>query len=441
MKKSTYRLCLKFLLLIMTFPAAANYGDHPDPNSAAIEQNTGNIATYLANLGAFLGYDITKQNTEKPSSQTTLLTEDTEQALQNSVFNSLLGAIPVNAFSTYLSNFVPADIEDKGLALLNAFANNVFPKSAYQTAQTAQSPGVSANALIDQQNFQADPVSQSVLNILGTPNFSFCMNADESALITDCPTPLTQNIVTSNVIGPLPETNEFLSYNYNKQFLSQLNSNVLVAPLMYATDPGDNPAPTTGLPAATQAQQAANFIRYATASVIPPTLPRPTSYSNVLTTAKSSTQSVAVRLQAQTNLTNYLAKLRVYAAQMSVGVGNLYYIFQRRMPQSVGTSSTSQALNEFKMATWRLFDPSNTKENSQWINQINSASTATVQKEIVTLLAEINYQLYLTRQQQERMLLTESLVLLQNVHGSEPDSSFSPNTPNSSGPSTSTSGS
>jgi intracellular multiplication protein IcmX len=71
------------------------------------------------------------------------------------------------------------------------------------------------------------------------------------------------------------------------------------------------------------------------------------------------------------------------------------------------------------MATRRLFntDPS---QPSQWLTQINSSSPATVQKEMVALLAEINFQLYLNRQQEERLLLTNSMLLLRLGKQMEP---------------------
>ena len=87
------------------------------------------------------------------------------------------------------------------------------------------------------------------------------------------------------------------------------------------------------------------------------------------------------------------------------------------MPQSqntAGSQKSSQALTEFTMATHRLFNP-DMSANQQWINQINDASSATVQKEMAVLLAEINYQLYLSRQQQERALLTSSAQLIQQT--------------------------
>ena len=57
---------------------------------------------------------------------------------------------------------------------------------------------------------------------------------------------------------------------------------------------------------------------------------------------------------------------------------------------------------------------------AQTLSEINQASPTTVQKEMVTLLAEINYQLYLTRQQQERLLLTNTMLLLLSSRTSAP---------------------
>lgn len=121
-----------------------------------------------------------------------------------------------------------------------------------------------------------------------------------------------------------------------------------------------------------------------------------------------------------------MASLRVYAAQSSVGLSNLYYILAKRLPQNpagVNNSVVSQAMSEFNMASWRLVKPGSggtTSQSQQWIDTINSASSASVQKEIAVLLAEINYQLYLDRQIQERILMTHSVMLMQNTKIAKP---------------------
>ena len=133
--------------------------------------------------------------------------------------------------------------------------------------------------------------------------------------------------------------------------------------------------------------------------------------------------SAATISNAQANLLAYLANLRIYAAQMSVPIGTLYGMLAKRMPQQNGSDTstlTSQALSEFQMATRRFQNPANDKDK-QWIDQINTASAATVEKEIAILLAEMNYQLYLNRQQEERQLLTSTMLLLQASRQYAPD--------------------
>ena len=81
------------------------------------------------------------------------------------------------------------------------------------------------------------------------------------------------------------------------------------------------------------------------------------------------------------------------------------------------SSTSSQALSEYQLASWRIYDPTH---QQQWIDQLNTASAATVQKEIAILLSEMNYQLYLNRQQEERILLTNSIQLLQALTMNKP---------------------
>ena len=75
------------------------------------------------------------------------------------------------------------------------------------------------------------------------------------------------------------------------------------------------------------------------------------------------------------------------------------------------------------MASWRLYNPdsSDNTGNRQWLTQINKGSAASVQKEIAVLLSENNYQLYLSRQLQERMLTLQSIQLLQTTRATKPN--------------------
>lgn len=401
--------------------------------------NTQNLGQYLVNLGGYLGYNITQSPTKNNSTVSqTLLNATATQVVQTYMFNTFLGALPVNAFSTALAQIVPGEVP--GASSINAWANNTFNAQTFSNPSSQQQGKVSVTNNIDQQTFQQDPVNQGILNILGTPDNSYCMNYDGSAWV-GCSSNANGNlvpgsVVTANIIGPIPSTYQYFTYQYNQQFLSQLNSNNLTAPLLYSnqstsSNTSSNQAnpQNQGLSAQNQAQQAANFIRYVSGSVTPLQLPNLKSYDTLYSTATASSgsqQPTLQQIQAQTTLNNYFTSLRTYAAQYSVGLSNLYFIMSKRLPQNqstTGQAPASQALSEFKMATWRLFN-SDMSQNNQWINQINTASPATVEKEIATLLAELNYQMYLDRQIQERILLTNSIMLLQNTRSTQPSGNF-----------------
>ncbi|USQ15098.1 type IVB secretion system protein IcmX [Legionella lytica] len=429
-----------------TLPAVAD--DISQYSTQQTAANTQNLVQYLVNLGGYLGYNITQSPTKNNSTVSqTLLNATATQVVQTYMFNTFLGALPVNAFNTALAQIVPGEVS--GASSINAWANNTFNAQNFSNPASQQQGKVSVVNNIDQQTFQPDPVNQGLLNILGTPDNSYCMNYDGTEWV-GCSSNANGNlvpgsVVSANIIGELPSTYQYFTFQYNQQFLSQLNSNNLTAPLLYSTQSTSNNTGSSnsilgipnsgsnsqnqGLSAQNQAQQAANFIRYVSGSVTPLQLPNLKSYDTLYSTATSgsSTQQPTLQqIQAQSTLNNYFTSLRTYAAQYSVGLSNLYFIMSKRLPQNqstTGQAPASQALSEFKMATWRLFN-ADMSQNNQWINQINSASPATVEKEIATLLAEISYQMYLDRQIQERILLTNSIMLLQNTRSTQPSGNF-----------------
>ena len=431
--KVLYHLILPSLLFCTALPVLA------DPTSTDPSNPWDTLPAIkldLESLGANLGYDITPNTAPPASPYSQLFDPTTTQLIQTYLFTTMFGAIPVNAMSSNFSNFVPPN--NTSYAFLNTLANLAFPN---YSSQSSSQGSVGINDQIDQKTYQPDPVSQSVLNIVGTPDYTYCMTSvDATKWNTDCSL-LTQYTIAGKVIGTLPGPQEFFDYAHVSPFLAQLNGNSLVSPLLYSS----NPAPAQGsgsgssdvAPAGlSQAQQAATFIRYATGSVTPISLPSWSDYNNLFTQTlpvqnPTATQQIQQK-RAQGLLANYLASLRIYAAQKSVAFSNLYYIMAKRMPQNpsgAATTPTSQAMSEFVMATWRLSKPQDPQggQTSQWITQINTASPATVQKEIATLLAEMNYQLYLTRQQQERILLTNTMLLIQSVNSSKPPATLDPN--------------
>jgi intracellular multiplication protein IcmX len=427
------KLAMASLLCFSAFPVAAD-------DSSSMEQ----LVQYFQYLGNYLGYDVTQSPTKTNKDYNmsySLLNMAFAQNSQLYMLSTFIGAITVNSFGdNAYAQFVPNGIP--GADMINKLANTTFIGQNYSSQSTQY---VSVSPLIDQGasggGYQTDPVNQSLFNILGTPDYTYCMDIDATTWNTSCSL-LYDTKVPANVLGSLPNATTFYTYGYISKFLTQLNSNALIAPLMYSTEnpsSSSTSSPQTdssnpGLVAQNQAQQAANFIRYVSGSVTPLNLPKWKDYDNLYTqtvTKATTNDEVLQQQQAQTTLSNYLASLRTYAAQTSVGLSNLYYILSKRLPQNQPTSDgsanpMSQALSEFNLATWRLFNPNaSTAGNTQWVNQINNAAPATVEKEIAILLAEINYQMYLDRQIQERILLTNSIMLLQNTRNTQPSASFS----------------
>ena len=446
--KKNYHLILPGLLLTSAISSPVNAA-LTNSTIQPTDGGNGTLTEYLVNLGLFLGYNI--KTAPKDEIIASLFPETTAQEkTQQALIETAIGAIPVNGIG---STFVPPDSDNSNI---NTQANAPFPKSSYATpsqgtttsGSAAQGASITVSPLIDQMPYQTDPVSQAVLNILDTPDSSYCFNKDGSLWTGGPLTPpylaypkcnyLHSTLVTTNVIGTIlrsstsetviPNPSEFFSSDYNQPFLSQLNSNSLIGPLLYSNN-SDSTTTPNGLPAQNQMQIAANFVRYASGTVIPLQLPTRKQYTSIYEGIIGQTndiKGITESVYAYNRLSNYLASIRVYAAQSSVGFGNLYYILSKRLPQNDEISAdnknppSSQALNEFKMATWRLFNTDKSTK-TQWLEKINNASSASVQKEMVTLLAEINYQLYLTRQQEERLLLTNSMLLLLNARSIQPN--------------------
>lgn len=426
------------------------------------------IKKYLGNLGKYLGYNITENycpgdkgctpyynqgHLTEPEVKSALLETGNIGEAQFSLYSSYLGTLLGGSDSQTANPIVPGTE-----SIINSWSGQTYPSYASQSSDK-----VSVSGILDQQTFQADPVSQSILNMMSTPNYSYCVYSENSgqgygAQKTSCNL-LFREKVLYGVVGELPNGKDVFSPDYNLSLISQLNSDVLLMPLLYTNKPSSQPqqgnnqttaASASGLTALTQAQKAANFIRYASGLVNPIDLPSQSTYEDLVGTALNykeiknlTPQEQQQQLAAQSILSEYLTKLRVYTAQTSVGISNLYSILSKRLPQPAqenpmknadGTSNSSltskatgsqndssEALNEFIMASWRLFD-SNKKSDGdgQWLSKINKGSSASVEKEIAVLLAEINYQLYLTRQQNERMLLTQSVMLLQSARSALP---------------------
>jgi intracellular multiplication protein IcmX len=397
------------------------------------EGGEGEVAKLITNLGAFLGYSIGAPTPPTPNSSLITSPTQTITSLQNLILLQL---------GTIMSPTI-VDPNNSEATALNGKTNVIYkqyntPSTSGTNTETSGSQAtLTVSPLIDVPPYQANPVSQSILNLTTTPDISNCLqiscanpSSKNDTLVVKCcaeKTPVYRTQIGINVLGNIP-TPETMYSPLATAINNEMNANTLIEPQELAVNSktpspqgksgsGDsNTPPTIGLIANNQAQEAENFIRYATEAVSPPEQATYETYQNYYNTAtKIPKNPTADQLKkaanAQTLLSNYLSSWRSFTAQKSVAVSNLYHILSKRMPQPGSANQTSsQALSEFNMATKRLYDPKS--DGKQWINEINTASPATVQKEIALLLAEMNYQLYLNRQDQERLLLTNSIILM-----------------------------
>ena len=406
--------------MFLSFPTYSQY-------SAGDGSGTSDDATtsvYLKNLGTFFGYNI-ENPAESPFASLLLAYTLNSATKGHQILNVFFGARPVNYpnFSDFSTN--------SSYAAFNKQANILFTDTFNKPA-SEDSTGVSVVASFDQKDYQSNPVSQSIVNTLSSPNSSLC-DPDEDE------TCQTQNKVMNTVLQDvvdsstkyLPSESQFFKTNIVNRYASQLNADTLLGPLLYSQATVQK-TPEGALPANSQEQLAMNYARYVTNSVLPVDSMSQNDYSKLwtdahtqITSSMESDQKDTIKA-ARKDLMTYLIRHRVFASQFSLITSNFYRSMEARMPQTVtsddgkSSTTTSQAFNEFVMATWRLYSPT-ASTGEQWVDQINKASAATTQKEIAILLSEINYQLYLTRQVQERLLLTNSLIAVQSLSTNQPN--------------------
>ena len=415
-----------FLALCLSIPGSALAQDTSVDYSAE-DSSSDATSTYLKNFGSYFGYDLTVPPTTPSSTETADF--DTLTALYFNAQASLASSIPL-LIATGIT-VIPENLEDLApqLSTMNAYLNQ-WANNIYTTYTESSESTFSASSLIDQptelagSSYLADPVSQSILNILTTPDYTYCTSDHTSSAAMesgdDCKY-MSQYKIMGQVLGAgedgsgLPNITTVASPDYNLPLVPELNANTMLAPLMYNTESVDSSG--TGLVAGSQAAQAANFVRYLTDQTQPYPLAKYKTYYDLLSTLTSSGASISDINTAKKSLYEYLVGLRSYAAQMSVGFSNLHYILGRRMQNT--QTKTSAAYDEYTLATHRLFNPGSedlsTSTPSQWLTDMKTAAPGEVDKQMLFLLAEINYQLYLDRKQNERLLLAITAMQMQGA--------------------------
>lgn len=440
------RYCSIFFLSISVFytnPIVANEATYEEVEEQVSQSYNilTDIKTGLYNLGNYLGFDLTATPQTVSSSVFKISGQKTiEQTTVSSLFYILSANTTFPNFFAGISAYKAFDAEANAL-----FNNNNSTPTPYLDA-----PLDSSNSI--------NPLSQSLLNILSITPDSNCINTSQNnSLISPCAFNYIESteyaaalgfqnpssILTSSTsqTGDCTDglcnianfiTATFLNPNTGSQngsqayLLKQIDSSLFLSPLIYDTESLSSQTQSSsegqGLSNNSQMQAASNYVKYVSGTLFPKSLADQSTINTKNDTISNTNNNYQTRMKAFHDLLGYILGLRVYAAQMSLPMQNFYESLAKRMVLPTDSSSsqkTSQALNEFVMASYRLYTPSSSNDGgaatSAWQDMINSASPATVQKETALILAEINYQLYQMRQQQEKLLLIQSSQLMNSL--------------------------
>lgn len=103
----------------------------------------------------------------------------------------------------------------------------------------------------------------------------------------------------------------------------------------------------------------------------------------------------------------YLALLRIYAAIQSLGLANLYHIYEKRLPTITHEKKIMSPLeNSAYQSTYRL-------KNPKWKEMVQKANSEELQREILLIMAAQLAETHEMNMTLERLLATTSASLLQ----------------------------
>jgi intracellular multiplication protein IcmX len=376
-------------------------------SATAASQDTDKLERYIQNIGSYYGINV--ENDEYPDQvkRTDIFENETTTWLDlaKKARASLIGLMPE------IIDYLPAQPTSSRFAGIRSSEPAQRKTNTFLPTSNTAAP-LSINSLLDKDPTQDNPTSQAIANIIIPPYVSKkqCINCKTAdGLLT----------TTGSLSRPSDEDYVVKSItNRNLAEIAQLNMNSLLDPVVYSISRDES---GTGSPSSRKSNPlagalspeseeaiAANFVRYVTNQVKNIDYPKKfefnTAYSKAIDAINDKTPSPEA-----TQLANYIANLRSYAAQASVGISNFNYLLAKRKLN--GDSGVSQAAIEAEMATKELF-------NDQWYTDMEQSSDSVVQRQMLYMLAKMNYQLYLNRLMYERILATLSVLQLQDLEQS-----------------------
>jgi hypothetical protein len=197
-----------------------------------------------------------------------------------------------------------------------------------------------------------------------------------SAAVTPSPAGVPQNIITS--------TNDF---NYQS----------LMTPHLYDTSKGED-------------QNALNFIRFISDYAEPLSAFNLESFLNAQNLTLNQKRQVIQSVQTAPDYQTYIVARRTLAAQQSAALTILYQIYARRLPipnikaadTALNRDNPSALQIEDYIANWRTSSPA-------WYQAMETAPPATIARETLYVLAEIQRQLQSIRMDNERLASMQAI--------------------------------
>lgn len=408
MKKLLNVLCLTLLLPTLSYAQVNTTG----PFTPSGSSSQGEVARYIKNIASYFGIPAEKAYSGGGSG-------DSQFPKTPDI------AVMSGTWAALITNFTPTS---------SSIPSSLITTLVFNTAYLAATKATA----VDQSVSNATPTQQAIVNFLSTPED--CSAAGGTTTVSQdgsmqcIPVPAIASQVAKLPITPLykpsllpsgaapasgtqQQPGQTQGYNTAND---ALNLNALLRPLSFNTQ-------------STQSQQSAgltnaiNYIRFVTNQMTPVTMPTYktyASYTAALQSPKSPGDSgYSDYISALNAFNKFQANLRAYVAFASIATSNFNQLLARRL--KAPGAATSQAQADYVMATRRLFVPGSNNpsdassassgQQTQWYQQMEKAPPITVQREMLYLLSEMNYQMYQMRMIQERELATLSAMQMQNL--------------------------
>lgn len=311
--------------------------------------------------------------------------------------------------------------------LANLSTTNLTPTSPTVTGINTLLTATSSNAATALSTAMTHflPLPTTPTSTTATPPQATLYNINLQGQVnsmTVTPTPPGASSSSSSSSSSNTSSSSSSSSNSSTQVgdVNYLNMESVVDPIQYGT---------TNYNAATNAQ---NFIMYLSNQYNP--MPLIDFTSIIASGATSSGTNPLQQALGNSSVQQYLYLVRQMVASYSVGMSDLYYLYNQRVPQPTSTLLGTQfqsitqstlpanlqkqasplAIEQWS-ATHRLtsYDPSTS--TPPWLTAMENATPATLQRENLYLLAEIREEMFKDRMLQERILATLAAQQLQSA--------------------------